>query len=111
MTEPVRRGGRGSQALAADEAAEREERRKVEERLLNDVRTLQQHPAFLRYVKHWIGVTGAFAVAEVYSAEVYALNAKKAIGLAMWNQMMAADKTKVLDLIELTMDPSEDSHD
>jgi len=25
--------------------------------------------------------------------------------------MIAADKTKVLDLIELTMDPSEDSHD
>lgn len=108
----VVRGGRGTQTLAAQEAVLRQQQQQAEERLLNDVRVLLRYPEFIRYVRHWIAASDCFTVAEIFSAEVYARNARAALGMAMWNQIVAADKSKVVELLDLTTDesPAQDPH-
>lgn len=100
----VVRGGRGSQTLAAEEAAQQELLDKEEEQRLNDVRVLLQSPAFVRYLRYWIQESQFFTVAEVFSAEVYACNAKRAFGMRMFNQLARADKTRVVEVINLQFD-------
>lgn len=90
--------------MAADEAAQKDALRQEEEQRLNDVRTLLQSPAFVRYLRYWIGESQFFTVAEVFSAEVYACNAKRAFGMRMFNELARADKTRIVEVINLQFD-------
>lgn len=93
--------------MAAEQVAAQREREAEEIARLVDVRALLHHPEFVRYARYWIGQSGCFASMEVFGAEVYALNARRAFGMKMWNEIMKADPKKVTAFLDLTSDDPE----
>lgn len=84
-----------------------ERARQIKEQRLSDLRFLLQHPQFVRAMSAWLAESGAFGVAELFNAEVYALNAKRAFGLKMWNLLMEADPSKVTEFLNTLTDDKE----
>lgn len=107
----VVRGGRAShvskedlerEATAAKERAATETRQREE-----DLRFLLTRPEFVRWTRYLLEESGAFTVRELYTAEVYALNARAAFGLKIWNWIAQSNPRSVLEFLDLTNDTPE----
>ena len=64
-------------------------------------------PEFRRFVKHWVGQSGAFAIAKIFTAESYWLGGRRELGMEMWNDLVAADPQRVVEMLEITTDTKE----
>lgn len=102
---PVVRGGRVphvSQAEMVREQAAAQQRAKQEaDQRTADLQGLLEQPGFVRYMRYLMEKSNAFGQHELFSAEVYALNAKRAFGLGIWNDMIAANPRSALLFLDL----------
>jgi len=105
------RGGRQphvSPEALAQAKAEADKRVADETRLREeDLRFLLTRPEFVRWTRYLLEESGAFTVRELYTAEVYALNARAAFGLKIWNWIAQANPRSVLEFLDITNDPQE----
>lgn len=111
---PVVRGGRGPspkhvswEQMEREQAAERKRREEEANQRAADLQGLLEQPGFVRYVRHLLEESGAFAQAQLFSAEVYALNAKRAFGLKIWNDMTNANPRAALLFLDLATEEKE----
>jgi len=103
MTSPVVRGGRFAATTKAEQSAQEEAALAEVERHLSDIRTLLHHPEFVRYVKHHIAQSRVFlSLSGLPHDQLREALGRGDMGRAMWNEIVAADPRRVLDLIDLT---------
>lgn len=94
--------------MAGKEAAAKEAAAKERVRISEDLRHLMEQPAFVRYARRWIEKAGALSAGEMYSAEVYALNARRAFGMRMLKELMEHTPRQAAVLVtDLLTEPKE----
>lgn len=89
-------------AQAAEVALQSEQARQRE---LHDVRLLLVRPEFVRYVRRWIAASQCFTIpAGLPHDQVREHLGRADLGMKLWNEILAADPARLLDVLDLATD-------
>lgn len=101
--EPVRRGGRDTERMVAEVANAKADAERVRLERLSDLRMLIPRPEFQRFAKHLIAKSGCFVVPSGLPHDQLREHLGAAsLGMALWNDIVAADELSAVKLLNLT---------